>query len=608
MNVFDIETDGFNPTKIHCLSYSDEAGSVTTLTDYDEMREFITTSKCLVGHHIIGYDLPVIKKLLGVEPKGFVIDTLPLSWYLNFNRVKHGLESYGDDYGISKPKVLDWSEQPLYVYINRCEEDVKINFALWSDLERKLNRLYDGEYMPVVRYLNFKMECLQKQEELGWRLDVDKAQVLHDDWVLESEKTSRALSEVMPERTLTRKVSPPAKMHNQDGSLSSHGETWLQRLYDAGLPDTHSEPFDMVVGTEPGNPKSVPQVKDWLFDLGWKPRTFKFVREGKSERKVPQVRKDGELCESVVNLISVDPGVKLLEGLTVLNHRISFMSNLLKYHEDGVLRAGAMGLTNTFRFKHRNPLVNLPGVDKPYGKDIRSCLIAPKGKKTCGADMVSLENTTKQHYMLPFDPEYVEEMQKEGFDPHLDLAVFNGDITHEDVAKHNANIIDLSAMRKAYKKTNYSALYGIQPLGLSRDSGVSVQEATRLLVAFDKRNWAVKEAMKHVKTRKVYPDTYVQNPVSGFWHHLRNDKDKFSTVNQSTGVFCFDRWLQECFKIGLFPVAQFHDEGVWMVPEGDEELVEDQLKGAIAMVNNDISLDVDLDVDVQFGDNYAEVH
>ena len=608
MTIFDIETDGFNPTKIHCLSYIDGSGISQTLTDYDDMREFIRTTKVLVGHHIIGYDLPVLKKLLGVEPQGTIIDTLPLSWYLNFGRLKHGLESYGEEYGIPKPKIEDWSEQPLEVYVHRCEEDVKINLALWQDLERKLNRLYDGDYMSVVRYLNFKMECLKKQEDLGWNLDVDKAQVLYDDWVLKSEEATEALTRAMPERTLYRKVSPPAKMHNQDGYLSTHGETWLQRLYEAGLPDTHTEPFDMVVGTEPGNPKSVPQVKDWLFDLGWKPRTFKYVREGKSERKVPQVRKEGELCDSVVDLINVDPGVKLLEGLTVLNHRIAFLGNLLKYHEDGVLKAGALGMTNTFRFKHRNPLVNLPGVDKPYGEDIRACLIAPKGYKTCGADMVSLENTTKQHYIKPFDPEYVEEMQKPGFDPHLDLAVFNGDITNEDVAKHNAKIIDLSSMRKSYKVTNYSALYGIQALSLSRTSGMSVAEANRLLVAFDKRNWAVAEAMKHVETRKMYPDTWVKNPVSGFWHHLRSDKDKFSTVNQSTGVYCFDMWLKECFKVGLYPVAQFHDEGIWIIPEGNEEITKDRLKGAITMVNNNINLSVDLDVDVQFGSNYAEVH
>jgi len=59
-------------------------------------------------------------------------------------RSSYGLDSFGADAGIPKPKVTDWSEQPLEVYINRAEEDVKINMALWLDLRRKLGELYDA--------------------------------------------------------------------------------------------------------------------------------------------------------------------------------------------------------------------------------------------------------------------------------------------------------------------------------------------------------------------------------------------------------------------------------------------------------------------------------
>ena len=78
------------------------------------------------------------------------------------------------------------------------------------------------------------------------------------------------------------------------------------------------------------------------------------------------------------------------------------------------------------------PLVNLPGVDKPWGKEIRGCLIAPEGYTLCGSDMVSLEDTTKRHYMQPLDPDYVAEMSLDGFDPHLSLAVFAGAITQAE--------------------------------------------------------------------------------------------------------------------------------------------------------------------------------
>jgi hypothetical protein len=77
-------------------------------------------------------------------------------------------------------------------------------------------------------------------------------------------------------------------------------------------------------------------------------------------------------------------------------------------------------------------LANIPGVDKPWGKEIRSCIIAPDGYVICGSDMVSLEDTSKRHFIQPLDPDYVAEMQQEGYDPHLSLAVFAGVITLEE--------------------------------------------------------------------------------------------------------------------------------------------------------------------------------
>ena len=43
MIIFDIETNGLNPTKIHCLSYTyPETLDVKTLFDYDDMRSLLT--------------------------------------------------------------------------------------------------------------------------------------------------------------------------------------------------------------------------------------------------------------------------------------------------------------------------------------------------------------------------------------------------------------------------------------------------------------------------------------------------------------------------------------------------------------------------------------
>ena len=41
--------------------------------------------------------------------KCLVIDTLYLSWYLYPTRILHGLEAHGEEFGIPKPPIADWS-------------------------------------------------------------------------------------------------------------------------------------------------------------------------------------------------------------------------------------------------------------------------------------------------------------------------------------------------------------------------------------------------------------------------------------------------------------------------------------------------------------------
>jgi hypothetical protein len=611
--VFDIETDGLldQMTKIHVLSYSDDNKTVIHTHDYDEMREFFLTRKTLVGHNIVRFDIPAVEKLLGIKVEARLIDTLALSWYIHHDRLKHGLEGYGDEYGVPKPVIKDWNSLSPEEYAHRCNEDVKINNRLYLLLNMKLNKLYDNENDKdrLIDYLTFKLDCAREQEELQWKLDVPKAQAAYDEISRLKEEKVEQLAEAMPKRMLTRMVTQPKVMYKKGGDLSSHGENWLAlcKEYKQSLT---SIGFKINTGEERGNPNSNDQVKDWLYSLGWKPRTFKFVRDKKTgdERQIEQVRKGSELCSSVVDLASVDPAVDLLDGLTVLTHRAGILSSFLDCHKDGYLQAGVAGLTNTFRFKHYRPLVNLPSVDKPYGDVIRGCLTCPDGYVLAGADMTSLEDTTKRHYMKPLDPTYVEEMSREGFDPHLDLALHAGVINQDDIDKHNSGERSLKALRKNYKVVNYSATYGVGAAKLARETGMSKGEAKTLLDAFWSRNWAIEKVASTVRVREVMDGMWLLNPVSGFWHSLRSDKDRFSTLNQSTGVFCFDTWVAICRKNGVKAVGQFHDEIIALVKKGDEGKVENLMHEAAIMLNDKVKLNVPLGTDVQFGNTYADIH
>ena len=610
MTLFDIESDGLDSTKIHVLSWSTDGKEIHNTHDYDVMRKFFTEAEVLVGHNIVRFDIPAVEKVLGIKVKARLIDTLPLAWYLDFHRPSHGLARYGEEFGVPKPKIDDWENLSPEEYAHRCNEDVRINTVLFNRLNYKLDKLYPDhqDKSRFIDYLMFKMQCAAEQEALRWKLDVDKARTHLEEWEGLKNEKMEALANAMPKRVLFTTKTQPKNMYKKDGSLSAHGEKWVQLCEQAKQP-VSTQSMVVKTGEELANPNSMVQVKDWLDSLGWKPRTFKYVREDDgSERKIEQVRKDGELCPSVKELEKIEPSIRLLDGLSVLTHRIGILKSMLESERDGYVQATIAGFTNTLRFRHAKPLVNLPSVDRPYGKEIRGCLVAPEGYTLCGADMTSLEDTTKRHYMKPLDPEYVEEMSKDGFDPHLDLAKHAGIITQEDIDKHNSGERSLKALRKNYKVVNYSATYGVGAAKLARETGMTKDEAQSLLDAFWSRNWAVQRVADKLSIREVNGSQWVQNPVSKFWYSLRSDKDRFSTLNQGTGVYCFDSWVKECRSMGIKTIGQFHDEVIALTEEGQEDVVENIMELAITTLNNELNLNVPLGIDAQFGRSYAEIH
>lgn len=228
---------------------------------------------------------------------------------------------------------------------------------------------------------------------------------------------------------------------------------------------------------------------------------------------------------------------------------------------------------------------------------------------------------TKRHYMYYHDPDYVNEMARPGYDPHLDLAKFAGDISQDELdiytehkgdANLSSNIAAIVAhvkkLRKPFKVVNYSSTYGVGAPKLARTMGVALGKAREMLDAFWRRNWAIRKVADEVKVRQIGSQMWLYNPVSKFWYSLRFDKDKFSTLNQGTGVYCFDSWLAEVLRKRPQLTGQFHDEGIWEVKKGHREEMEKLLRDSIRRVNDRLKLNVTLDIDVQFGHRYSDIH
>jgi len=288
---------------------------------------------------------------------------------------------------------------------------------------------------------------MREQEASPLCVDLEKAQRHYDELEALKQEKTEALAKVMPKVPVCSYKNKPKVMTKQDGSMSALAEKWYQLLKEQHLPSTTEGTVTVIECHEDGNPNSPSQVKEWLYSLGWKPCTYKFDRNKATgeEKKIEQVRysspsdpRKGMLTDSVLKLKSKEQGIEHLEGLTVASHRMSIFKGFLEAARPidgtalGHVVAGAGGFTNTLRFKHRAPIVNLPKVGSAWGEEIRGCIVAPEGYTVCGADVVSLEDMTKRHYMKPLDPSYVEEMDVEGFDPHMKLLVIAGKITQED--------------------------------------------------------------------------------------------------------------------------------------------------------------------------------
>jgi hypothetical protein len=643
--LFDIEGNGLldSITKIWTFSYeiynSRELIQSGTLTNPEEIKELVLKQKVLVGHNIIDYDIPALEKVLGIKITATLIDTLSISFYhYPVKGFLHGLEAWGERFKYPKVVVADdeWAgplsgetwEDFIRKMTKRCEVDVEINRKLFHFQMDYTMQIYDNNISDVLRlfgYLGFKMDCLREQEKVKIKLDLRLAEKskLDLEFIIDEKITN--LSQYMP-RIVDKEQ--PKVMYKKDGELSAHGHKWKELLKLKKLPE------DTTVITTKGSPTSPVQLKDWLFSLGWEPITFKVNAK---DEKVPQVSLPfgGGLCSSVKDLIKKYDYLEDLAGLYRARHRFSLFKAFLKsVDENGYVYSRAQGFTNTLRMQHAKPIANLPGVGKYYGEEVRGCLTVPDASYImCGSDISGLEDNTKQHYIYNYDPDYVTEMRVPGFDPHIDIAVLAEMITKEDEVFYKeieaqkdklGNEFKFSSQEDAEryytikdirgkaKIVNFSATYGAGPPKIAETLKCDLPFATKLHKTYWKRNAAVKSTAKDAKVKIVENQKWLYNPVSGFWMFLKAEKDRFSTLNQSTGVYVFDFWLKKFREIvnplGIEVCMQYHDEFLLWCKREFKGYVDKAVKDAMTQVNNQLGLNVSIGYSTEWGANYADVH
>lgn len=611
-----------------------------TIYPLEQLNGFLAQGHHLYMHNGMTFDEEALM-MLGYDgiKNCKITDSLYLSWYLQPKKQVHGLAAYGEQYGVIKPAVEEWENQPQDVYNHRVMEDVEIQYRLSKEQDAQLRAMYpNGDHVRVEEFFNMKGKHLQLQQRTQWKLAMEKAEVLKAELAVKLAIQVDALALVMPQVPVKVVKTPPAKPFKADGTLSSHGKKWAMTLLERCLPmDT-----DMVVvitGYNIGNPGSPAQIKDWLYSHGWVPETFKFERDKVTgdEVKKPQVNvpnSGGKVDPGVRKLFAKNPDMKHIEGLGILKHRLGMAKGFLENNENGMLVARAQGFTNTLRLKHRE-LVNLPSPRVPYGKELRGCLTCEDDEILLGSDLSSLEDKVKQHFQFPFDPVYVAVQQDKGYDPHLQIAMsaelltkaqsdwykwyksLEEDDPEHESADNKATFAVLDKIRQSGKTTNYACQYGAGASTVARAAAVPAAMGTVLHEGYWKLNWSIKAIAEATTVKKINGVNWQWNPISKMWYFLKSDKDRFSTFCQGTGAYICDMWIQSTIDIcmeryGKPPAlcGQFHDEMILRLRDTVKarEIMKGVVLEAIERVNAIVQMNTTLGCDVAFGRTYADIH
>ena len=359
----DVETDGLDATLIWCAVTKDiDTNEVNVWKEATGLRQYINEQDLLIGHNIIGFDLPVLSRLWNLNTASNPLrDTLIMSRLLNPVLEKgHSLDSWGVRLGLKKGDFSDFGGGLSEDMVAYCIQDVEISHSLFTHLDASLldwGKSVDLEHQVAI--------VVKKQEQNGFKLDVPKCMVMLADW-------QQSLMDIEEE---LQQVFQPIT---------------TQRFSDK----TGKQLKDKVEVFNPGSRK---QIAERLMSLGWKPR--KHTEKG-------SVIVD----EKVLQTVRIPQAKPILRYLLLQKRVAQVKSWVENVSESG--RVHCQVRTNgaiTGRMTHSKPnLAQVPRVGSEYGEECRSVWIVDEGNVLLGADASGLELRMLASYMD--DPSYTREI------------------------------------------------------------------------------------------------------------------------------------------------------------------------------------------------------
>jgi hypothetical protein len=642
--LFDIETNGLlqDVSTIHCISVMDVEDEKVRRFTPENIKEGVAYLQkaadegMLVGHNIIGYDIPVIQKLY----PGFTVDRTKVRDTIVESRLyfpdllvrdgsyikagvlptkrlgSHALEAWGyrlgqmkGEYsGDFKQKWIDeHSEYPWLEYLEtltpkmaaKAIEDKDKWIAAWgkenypSGLEWQTYTEAMGDYCDqdviVTRAVMLHFNALEYSEQAlelehaarhycsmmersGWPFDVGAAVALYGELAVERDTIRQLMMDTFPPLVIERVSAKTGK-----------------RLK------------DKVIEFNPGSRDQI--AHRLTAKYGWVPKNF-------TDGGKPQID------ENILGALPYEEA-KLLSSYFLLEKRIGQLAEgdkaWLKCEKAGRIH-GSINTNGavTGRCTHSSPnLAQVPSVKVNkegdvlsgfaggYGRECRSLFTVHRGFKQVGVDLSGLELRCLAHFMAQWDGGAYGDV------------VLNGDVHTE-----NQNAAGLPTRNNA-KTFIYAFLYGAGDekigsiVGKGRAAGKALKEKFLTgLPALGKLKNAVEKACKR---------GYLIG-LDGRRVPVRSAHSALNTLLQGAGALISKRWLIECFLEaearglrygwdGDFTLLGYvHDELQWAVREGLEKEFGEMAVLCAKRAGDYFKFKCPIDAEFKIGDSWFDCH
>ena len=571
MIFLDIETNLKHDTIWLCVTKHNTTGEVRHWREADTLQQYLEGEQ-VVGHNIIGFDAPVLKKVWGVGiPDNKLVDTLVMSrlYKPDIDIVipeqgkapsPHSLEAWGYRLGSHKIGFTDFDggcTESMAIY---CEQDVLLLEKLYNHLTTVMVK--EGFSIQSIQLEHEVAIICRGMENNGFMLDIEKAMVLNA-------TLSGRMSDIEEDM---QKVFPPIVE---------------QRFSEK----TGKQLKDKVTIFNPGSRQ---QIAERLAGLG-----VVFKKHTEKGNVI--------VDESVLETIDL-PEAKLVSEYLMIQKRVAQISSWLELvGDDG--RVHGRVTTNgavTGRATHSSPnMAQVPAVGSPFGAECREMWTVPKGYKQVGVDLSGIELRCLGHYLN--DQEWITELLKG------DIHWFNAQsfgLVERGTVKDDNNPEHKKA-RNTTKTLTYGVLYGAGAAKAGSIVGGNSSKGKKLIDSFINNTPGLSSLKK--KISRLMAKGHLP-ALDGRRVWVRSEHAALNTLLQSAGAIIAKQWLVESTKllqekgINAKLLAFVHDETQWEVKEDQAEEAARLIEQAAAKAGEALAFRCPVDAEGKVGNNWRECH